>query len=219
VTALATKEDEMTVRERRCIVTGEVRPEEKLVRFVVGPESNVVPDIAAKLPGRGIWVTAERAVLAQAVAKNAFAKAAKASVKTAPDLVALVEKLLVQHMQSDLGLARRAALLVLGFDNVLRGLGEKVPPRALVEASEGAEDGRRKLAAAAVSRGLRIETIDCLSRAELSLALGRENVIHAAVKRGPLAERLIFDSARLAGFRVRPVGTLGSSPARNERDV
>ncbi|MBU6298337.1 MAG: RNA-binding protein [Alphaproteobacteria bacterium] len=207
------------MRERRCIATGEVRPEEKLIRFVVGPEGDVVPDIAAKLPGRGLWVTADAAVLARAVAKNAFAKAAQASVRAAPGLVALVERLLVQHMQSDLGLARRAGLLVLGFDNVLRGLGEKVAPRALVEASEGAEDGRRKLASAAAARGLRIETIDCLSSTELSLALGRENVIHAAVKPGPLAERLIFDSARLVGFRMRPAGTSGSSPARNERDV
>lgn len=219
MTALAAKEDETTMRERRCIVTGEVRPEEKLVRFVVGPESDVVPDIAAKLPGRGMWVTADGAILAQAVAKNAFAKAAKASVKAAPDLVVRTESLLVQHMLSDLGLSRRAGLLVLGFDNVLRVLGERVSPRVLVEACDGAEDGRRKLASAAVSRGLHIETIDYLSRAELSLALGRENVIHAAVKPGPLAERLIFDSARLAGFRVRTAGTSGLSPARNERNV
>ena len=124
-------------------------------------------------------------------------------------------------MQSDLGLARRAGLLVMGFDNVSRALDTKPPPRVLVEASEGAADGRRKLASAAAARDLRIETIDCLTRAELSLALGRENVIHAAVKPGPLAERLIFDSARLKGFRVRPAAdeTADLSPARNERNV
>jgi hypothetical protein len=218
VTAQAAKKDE---RERRCIATGEVRPVETLVRFVVGPEGDVVPDIEAKLPGRGLWVTADGAILARAIAKNNFPKAAKASVKVAPDLPARVEARLAGRMLSDLGLARRAGQLVMGFDNVSRAMDGKPPPRVLVEASEGAADGRRKLASAAAARGLRVETIDCLTRAELSLALGRENVIHAAVKPGPLAERLIFDSARLRGFRGRPAAdeTAGSSPARNERNV
>ena len=218
MTARAAKEGE---RERRCITTGEVRPVENLVRFVVGPEGNIVPDIEAKLPGRGLWVTADGAILARAVAKNDFPKAAKAPVKVALDLVARVEKRLVGRMLSDLGLARRAGQLVMGFDNVTRALDTKPPPRVLVEASEGAADGRKKLAGSAAARGLRVETIDCLTRAELSLALGRENVIHAAVKPGPLAERLILDSVRLRGFRVRPAAdeTAGSSPARNGRDV
>ena len=218
MTARAAKEGE---RERRCITTGEVRPVENLVRFVVGPEGNIVPDIEAKLPGRGLWVTADGAILARAVAKNDFPKAAKAPVKVALDLVARVEKRLVGRMLSDLGLARRAGQLVLGFDNVTRALDTKPPPRVLVEASEGAADGRKKLAGSAAARCLRVETIDCLTRAELSLALGRENVIHAAVKPGPLAERLILDSVRLRGFRVRPAAdeTAGSSPARNGRDV
>ncbi len=208
-------------RERRCIATGEVRPEENLVRFVVGPDGDVVPDIESKLPGRGLWVTADAATLARAVARNDFAKAAKASVKVASDLIAKVERRLAGRMQSDLGLARRAGQLVLGFDNVLRALNDKTPPRLLVEAGDGAADGRKKLAGSAAARGLRVEIVDCLSRAELSLALGRENVIHAAVKPGPLAERLLFDAARLKGFRVRPAAdeTAGSSPARNERNV
>jgi predicted RNA-binding protein YlxR (DUF448 family) len=217
--AQAAKKDEG--RERRCIATGEVRPVEKLVRFVVGPEGDIVPDIEAKLPGRGLWVTADGASLARAIAKGDFAKAAKAKVKVAPDLAARVEKRLVGRMLSDLGLARRAGQLVLGFDNVLRRLNDKVPPRLLVEAQDGATDGRKKLAGSAAARGLRVETIDWLTRAELSLALGRENVIHAAVNPGSLAERLISDSARLKGFRVRPAAdeTAGSTPARNERDA
>jgi hypothetical protein len=221
VTALAAKKDDEAMRERRCIATGEVRPDRALVRFVVGPDGDVVPDISAKLPGRGMWVSANRAALKKAMAKNDFAKAAKASVTVPPDLDQRVELLLASRMQSDLGMARRAGQLVFGFDNVLRALDEKVPPRVLIEAQDGAADGRRKLSGSAYARGLSAETIDCLSRAELSLALGRENVIHAAVKPGPLAERLIVDSARLLGFRARPVadGTAGSSPARNERDV
>ncbi len=221
MTALAAEKDDAAMRERRCIVTGEVRPDSELVRFVVGPEGDVVPDISAKLPGRGMWVTADRAILKKAMAKNDFAKAAKASVAVPADLAERVERLLASHMQSDLGLARRAGQLVFGFDNVLRTLDEKVPPRLLIEAQDGAADGRRKLAGSAYARGLQVETIDCLTRAELSLALGRENVIHAAVKPGPLAERLIFDSARLLGFRAKQAadGTAGSSPARNERNV
>jgi len=217
VTARAAKQDEG--RERRCIATGEVRPVEKLVRFVVGPEGEIVPDIEGKLPGRGLWVTADAASLKRAIAKNDFAKAAKASVKVAPDLLDRVEKRLAGRMCSDLGLARRAGQLVMGFDNVSRAVGANPPPRLLVEASDAAADGRRKLASAA--RDLQVETIDCLTRAELSLALGRENVIHAAVKAGPLAERLILDSARLNGFRARPRADekAGSNPARNERNA
>jgi len=216
-----TDDDASRSRERRCIATGEVRPDNLLIRFVVGPDGDIVPDISGKLPGRGMWVTADRLVLKQAVAKNAFAKAAKASVAVPSDLAERVERLLASHMQSDLGLARRAGQLVLGFDNVLRALDGKVPPRLLIEAQDGAADGRRKLAGSAAARGLRVETVDCLTRAELSLALGRENVIHAAVKPGPLAERLIFDSARLLGFRATAAadGTAGSSPARKERNV
>ena len=226
MTARAAKTDEGHERgddggsrsgERRCIATGELRPTEKLVRFVVGPDGDVVPDIEAKLPGRGLWVTADAASVVRAIAKNDFAKAAKASVKAAADLPARVENRLAGRMCSDLGLARRAGQLVLGFDNVSRALGENPPARVLVEASDAAADGRRKLASAA--RGLRVETIDCLTRGELSLALGRENVIHAAVKAGPLAERLIVDSARLNGFRVRADDKAGSSPARNERNA
>ena len=202
-------------RERRCIATGDVRPPEELVRFVVGPEREIVADIAAKLPGRGIWVTADAALLQRAVARKDFAKAAKSEVVVAPDLVVRVERLLAERMRSDLGLARRAGQLAQGFDNVLRALDGKAPPSVLVEASEGAADGRKKLASAAASRGLHMEIIDCLTGAELSLALGRENVVHAAVQPGPLAQRLIIDSARLKGFRARPSG---SNPARNERD-
>jgi len=215
MTALATKRDEGAAPQRRCIATGRLRPVEELVRFVVGPDGDVVPDVAGKLPGRGLWVTAQRAALAHAVAKNDFAKAAKASVKVAPDLAERLEALLASRMLADLGLARRAGQLVFGFDNVMRALDAKSPPGALVEALDGAADGRKKLASAAASRGLHTPTIACLSRAELSLALGRENVIHAALKPGPLAARLIVNSARLAGLRGRE--TAGSIPAGNER--
>ena len=202
-----TREDETGGRERRCIVTGETLPDEKRVRFVVGPDSKIVPDIEETLPGRGIWVKAERAAVEKAVAKNLFARAAKAEVTVDADLPDRVERLLVRRMTGDLGLARKSGALVFGFDNVARALSEKTPPAVLIEASDGAEDGQRKVRNAALNQGLNPHFVHILSSAELALALGRENVIHAAVKPGRLAERLILEAARLEGFR--PAGRQG----------
>ena len=204
------------VRERRCIVTGDVLSERDLVRFVVGPDNKVIPDIAASLPGRGHWVRADRAVLEKAVARNVFAKSAKASVDAPPDLCARTERLLVERMMADLGLARRAGQLVFGFDNVARALQSRSPPVVLVEASDGAADGKRKLAALAQAKNLAIEIVDCLDSREISLALGRENVIHAALKSGRLSERLVMDAGRLKGFRATGENSAGPNPARNE---
>ena len=212
-----TVEIESDMRERRCVVSGKVLDERELVRFAADPDGNVVPDIAATLPGRGMWVRADKASVTTAAAKNLFSKSAKAPLKADADLAERVERLLVVRMQGDLGLARRAGQAVFGFDNVLRAMDDKVPPAALVEASDGAADGRRKLSGSAYARGLKIETIETLTSAELSLALGRENVIHAALKPGRLAERLIFDAGRLRGFRELPPGSKSAGTASNER--
>ena len=106
-------------------------------------------------------------------------------------------------MLGDLGIARRSGALVLGFDNVLRGLEGPKPPKVLIEAFDGARDGKRKLYAAAHRMELNCVVIESLTSAELGLALGRENVIHAAVQPGGLADRLILDAERLSGFRTR----------------
>jgi uncharacterized protein len=201
-------EDE-AVRERRCIVTGEVMPDNRLVRFVLAPDGQVVPDVAAKLPGRGLWVSATRAAVAQAVEKKLFSRAAKAPAHATADLADRAEKALVARMVGDLGLARRSGALVLGFDNVLRALEGPKPPRLMIDASDGSADGKRKLYNAAYARGVKPQLITCLTSAELGLALGRENVIHAALQSGGLAERLMFDAERLSGFRAR---------SGNERD-
>ena len=211
--AVAIKDEEdKAMRERRCIVSGEVLPDSKLIRFVVSPDAVVTPDIAAKLPGRGIWVGATSAALKTAIAKNLFTKAAKANVKVAEDLAIRVEAQLVARIQSDLGMARRAGLLLMGFDTVLRALQSDAPPALLIEASDGADDGKRKIFGASHARGLKIQTIECLTSAELSVAVGRENVIHAALKSGRLQERLSLDAERLSGFRS------AATPPR-ERDV
>jgi predicted RNA-binding protein YlxR (DUF448 family) len=193
------------MRERRCIVSGELLPEEALIRFVADPDGCVVPDIDARLPGRGIWLSARRDAIEIAVAKNQFSRAAKEPLRAPADLAERVEFQLVRRLADDLGLARRAGLLILGFDVISRALDSKKPPVLLVEASDGAEDGRRKLVGMAAARGLRPPVVDCLTCSELSLALGRENVIHAALNPGRLSERVRREAGRLRGFRPASV--------------
>jgi hypothetical protein len=199
--ASAIKDEDEAMRDRRCIVSGEILSESRLIRFVVAPDGQVTPDVAAKLPGRGIWVGASPIALKAAISKNLFAKAAKANVTVAPDLAARVEAQLVARIQADLGMARRAGLLLLGFDSVLRALQSDAPPALLLEAQDGAADGKRKIFAACHARGLKIQMVECLTSDELSVAVGRENVIHAALKSGRLQERLSLDTGRLSGFR------------------
>lgn len=202
--------DDDAVRMRRCIVTGAVLPDSALIRFVAGPEGEIVPDLAGKLPGRGLWVSARRDVLEKAIAKKSFARAQRGPVNVGADLAKRVETVLIRRMTGDLGLARRTGALVLGFDNVMRALDGRIKPALLVEASDGAADGRRKLLSAARGRGQKIAVMDCLTRAELCLALGRENVIHAALTPGVFAQRLQFEAGRLSGFRTGGDLTAGS---------
>ncbi|HSS14179.1 MAG TPA: RNA-binding protein [Rhizomicrobium sp.] len=192
-----------SARERRDIVSGTVMPDNRLIRFVADPDGHVVPDAGAKLPGRGLWVEASRDAVNTAVEKKLFSRAAKAQVTAGTDLAARAEKALVTRMLGDLGIARRSGALVLGFDNVLRALMGPKPPKVLIEAFDGAADGKRKLYAATHRLELQCVVIESLTSAELGLALGRENVIHAAVQPGGLAERLTFDAERLSGFRQR----------------
>jgi uncharacterized protein len=208
VTVLAEREHSEPMsgsRERRCIATGELLPEARLLRFVLAPDGQVIPDVEAKLPGRGLWVRADRGVIAQAAARRIFGKAARAPVTVDERLAETTEARLVERILGHLGLARRAGELLLGFDQVEKALRDTHPPALIVEAAEAAPDGRRKLHAAARARGVVPFVIGALTNAELSLALGRENVVHAALKPGRIAERLIFEAARLDGFRpLRP---------------
>ncbi len=219
MTAVAHKieqDEDDNLRERRDIVSGEILPEHRLVRFVAAPDGTIVPDVAAKLPGRGLWVEATAKAINQAVEKKLFARAAKAQVTATADLLQRTEKALAGRMLADLGLARRSGALVLGFDNVLRALdGPKAPPSVLIEASDGARDGKRKLYNAAHARELKPAVVECLTSAEMGLALGRENVIHAAVQPGGLAERLTLDAERLKNLRA-PNESPRSAASRNE---
>lgn len=200
-TPLRTAEDSVdfpaTGPLRRCIVTREVLPKESLIRFVIGPGGDLVPDISGKLPGRGLWVKAERAVLASAVAKNLFAKVARQSVDVPADLVGRTVVLLSHRCLDLIGLARRAGQIICGFEKVRDALRSRRVALVLA-AADGAADGRGKLRALTGA----LPTLALFSGADLSSALGRENVVHAAMAPGRLAERLIAESARLAGLRA-----------------
>lgn len=186
-------------RERRDIVSGEVRDEAQLMRFVAGPDGAVVPDLARKLPGRGLWVAADRASVETAAKKNLFSRAAKAKLTAAPDLADQVEVLLKRRLLSGLGLARRAGDLTSGFEKVSAAISSG---RAawLIEASDGAADGRRKLRALARKQPKAPGLVGLFTATELGLALGLENVIHTAFLAGRAADRWTQDVHRLSGF-------------------
>jgi len=194
-------DDGPMARGRRCLATRQSLPRERLVRFVVDPAGDIVPDIAARLPGRGVWLTAERGAISLAVAKGLFAKAARRRVQAAPDLPDQVESMLARRSLDLLGLARRAGQLVAGFDQVADWLRHgKVA--VLLGARDGAADGRRKLRA--LARGLPL--IEAFDRNELGVAIGRDEVVHVAMAPGGLAKRLLAEAARLRGFRPDDVG-------------
>jgi hypothetical protein len=174
--------------------------EARLVRFVAGPESRVVPDVARKLPGRGLWVAASRDAVGTAAKKGLFSRAAKAKLVAPPDLADQVERLLAARLLAGLGLARKAGALTLGFEKVLAVIGQG-KAAWLIEASDGAQDGRRKLLAAARKAPSRPRVLTAFSSSELGLALGAPNVIHTAFLAGRGAERWTQDVERLAGFR------------------
>ena len=168
-----------------------------MLRFILAPDGVLVPDVAARLPGRGLWLTARRDIVDRAVAKRAFARAARQPVAAPPGLADRVEALLAQRCCDALGFARRAGLAAAGFDRV----GEAVrrgKAALLLFALDGAEAGRRKLLAA----GGDLPSASVLTAAELGSAFGRERIVHAAIGGGPLCDRLRLDLMRLAGFRA-----------------
>jgi predicted RNA-binding protein YlxR (DUF448 family) len=195
----AAKTHAQASRERRDVVSGEVRDEARLIRFVAGPDGSVVPDLARKLPGRGIWVAADREAVAAAVKKNLFARSAKAQLKAAPDLADQVAALLRSRLLSALGLARRAGDLTSGFEKVSSTIASG-KAAWLIEASDGKPDGRRKILALARKQARPPGLVGLFDAAELGLALGGENVIHTAFLAGRAAERWAEDVRRLAGF-------------------
>ena len=188
--------------QRTCIATGETGAPERMIRFVVGPEGDVVPDLARRLPGRGLWVKAERAAVERAVAKNLFARAARASVKPASNLAERVERLLLERPLADLSRARRAGRAVAGFVRVEQMVGQR---RAglLVVADEADGDGLGKLKAT----GLPIARLG--DAAALGGIFGREQAVYVAVAcddaGGAFIERIEAGAARWRGYRLNTV--------------
>ncbi len=187
-------------RERRDIVSGAVMAEDQLIRFVAGPDGVVTPDLARKLPGRGLWVAADRASVETAVKKGLFSRAAKTKLIAPAGLADQVETLLARRLLDGLGLARRGGDIISGFEKVLASVrGGKAA--WLVEASDGAADGRRKLLSACRTSPSPPQLVGVFSSAELGLALGGENVIHTAFLAGRASGHWTKDVRRLAGFR------------------
>jgi len=192
---------------RMCAVSREVRPIDELIRFVVSPQGEVIPDLKRKLPGRGLWVAASRRTVAEAVRRHQFSKGFKRDVRVAATLPADTEALLVRSATEALAMAAKARQVVSGFAKV-EGLLEQGKAEALIHASDGAADGIRKLDAIAGQRsrnvgespGLAIVTV--LTSAELDLALGRSNVIHAALLAGPASRTFLSRCQTLVRYRM-----------------
>jgi len=205
---------------RLCAATGEVKPVDEMIRFVLGPDGAAVPDLKRRLPGRGIWITATRQALGTAIARKVFGRGFKRDVRLPSDLVAVTEQLLEQAALDALAMCRKAGRLVTGFTKVESALAhDRVA--GLIEAADAAPDGGRKLLAALRRRedAAKIVVIDVFTSAQLDLALGRSNVIHAALLAGPESETFLARTARLRRFRAGsapvPAETDGDRPARH----
>ena len=190
-------------RERMCVVTREVRPIADLIRFVVGPGGEAVPDLKSKLPGRGVWVTATHDALAEAVKRKTLARGFKRQVRLTGDLVEQTERLLESAVLDALAMAGKAGLVAAGFSKAEAALAhDRVV--GIIHAAEAAPDGVRKLDAAQrrLAPDGKIAVISGLTTAQLDLALGRPNVIHAALLAGPASDTFSARFRRLERFRT-----------------
>ena len=186
--------------ERKCIATGEVQPKYRMVRFVVGPDGQVVPDILGKLPARGIWVTANRAALESAAKKGLFARSAKQPVKVPEDLVEQVEAQLARRTVDLISMQRKAGKAVAGYEKVKTWL-QTEEALVLIQAVDGSGRGKSKLSTPHYGH-----YIGCLTADELGLAFGRQTVIHGALASGGLTLRVVEEAHRLNGVRKNEAG-------------
>ena len=205
---------------RMCAVTREVRPIGELIRFVVSPQGEVIPDLKRKLPGRGLWVSALHRAVAEAVRRHQFSKGFKRDVRVAPTLAADTEALLVRSMIEALAMAAKAGQIVSGFTKVEDALRQRQAV-ALLHASDGAADGIRKLdAIVRQNAGINDESpefpvVTALTSEQLDLALGRSNVIHAALLAGPASKTFLSRSQSLVQYRMADDDRTTSNAAKN----
>lgn len=181
---------------RLCVAERASRPAAAMIRFVIGPDGVLVPDLAGRLPGRGMWIGADRRTLAAAVARNSFSKVARARVTAPADLVEQVECMLVRRCLDRIGLLRRAGELVAGFDQCAEWLRDR-PCAFVLTASDGSAHGRQRIEALARP----VPVLDPFTRSELGAAIGRDEIVHLAIASGRLAQQLLQELARLHGFR------------------
>jgi len=192
--------------ERRCVATGDVKPVDEMIRFVVSPQGTAVADLKRRLPGRGVWITGTRSALQQAIARKAFARSFKRDVRATPDLVAATERLLERAALDALAMAHKAGRVAVGFAKTEAALrdGRAV---GVMHASDGPPDGARKLASArrqGASDQAAAAVVAAFTSAQLDLALGRSNVVHAALLGGPESKAFLTRTARLERFRTGP---------------
>jgi predicted RNA-binding protein YlxR (DUF448 family) len=196
---------------RRCLVSGLSAERSRLIRFVVAPDGEIVPDVDEKLPGRGLWVTADRAALETARRRKLFAKAARACVRVPDDLAEQVERLLARRCRELLGLALRAGQAAFGYQKVREWLIAR-KGALLLEASDGRPGDGAKLRA--LAGDLPIVTV--LSAKELGAAAGRARFVHGILLPGKLSDAFAREAYRLAGFRTAPDRSRPSEPSRRE---
>jgi predicted RNA-binding protein YlxR (DUF448 family) len=184
-----------------------VRPVDDMIRFVLSPDGTAVPDLKRRLPGRGIWITATRQALRAAVAKKAFARGFKCDVRIGVDFVPTTERLIERAALDSLSMAHKAGRMAMGFAKAEAALLGREHVVGVLHAREASPDGVRKLASALRQREedsptARVSVIDIFTSAQMDLALGRSNVIHAAVLAGPESETFVARAARLGRFRT-----------------
>ncbi|WP_170420972.1 RNA-binding protein [Ruegeria arenilitoris] len=189
--------------ERKCIATGEVQPRYGLIRFVTGPDGQVFPDVASKLPGRGVYVSADRKALDTAVGKKLFARGFKAQVTVPQDLVDEVERQLSRRVIELISLARKSGDAVAGYEKVKSWL-DREEAWVLIQAVDGSGRGKSKLSTPHFGKYIGWLTAD-----ELGAAFGRQTVIHAALASGGLAKRVVEEAQRLRGLRDMDDGGKG----------
>jgi len=201
--------------QRFCAATRTVKPVEDMIRFVIGPDG-VVPDLKRKLPGRGIWITASRATLGEAVARNIFARSFKREVRVAADLVERTEQLMLRATLDALAIANKAGLVVAGFGKVEAALARNAVV-AVIHAADAGHDGVAKLKGPLRQRpdADRITVVREFNSAQLDLALGRLNVIHAALLVGPASDTFLARFQRLERFRTGETGDGGTGRTPN----
>jgi predicted RNA-binding protein YlxR (DUF448 family) len=213
---------------RMCAVTRQVRPIDELIRFVVSPQGEVIPDLKRKLPGRGLWVSASRHAVAEAVRRNHFSKGFRRDVRVAPMLVSDTEALLVRSAVEALAMAAKAGQVISGFGKVEDALRQRQAQgrtqasiQALIHASDGAVDGIRKLdAIVRQNSGINDESnqfpvVTALTSEQLDLALGRSNVIHAALLAGPASKTFLSRSHILVRYRMADDDKTAGNAAKN----